>query len=204
MTGKKILVFVTGFLSIGIAITAYRFLFMDLESAFQGMEGHIFDRRVWFLMHIIGAPIALALGFFQFPPNLRQTRPRLHHWSGRIFGVAIVMSGIGGLIMALGIMAERPVAGLGFGILAVLWVGVTVFGISAAMRREFAMHQRWMFRSFALTFAAVTLRLQLPFLFMGGMEYVEAANIVAWTCWVPNLIFAEWWLRRTPRRVIPA
>ena len=33
---------------------------------------------------------------------------------------------------------------------------------SAAMRRDFISHERWMIRSFALTFAAVTLRLQLP------------------------------------------
>ena len=163
----------------------------------------IFNRRFWFLLHVIGAPIALALGIFQFLPKLRKARPHLHRLSGRIYGIAILLSGVGGLVMSLGILADRPVAGLGFGLLAVLWIGVTGFGISAAMRREFALHQRWMFRSFALTFAAVTLRLQLPFMIMGGMEYVEAANIVAWTCWVPNLIFAEWWLRRT-RRAIPA
>ena len=58
-------------------------------------------------------------------------------------------------------------------------------------------HRCWMIRSYALTFAAVTLRLELPLFFIfGGMEYPVASSYVAWLCWVPNLFIAELYLRR--------
>jgi len=57
---------------------------------------------------------------------------------------------------------------------------------------EIDAHQRWMIRSYALCFAAVTLRLYLP-LFLGvfNMEFIPAYKIIAWLCWVPNILIAE-------------
>jgi len=52
----------------------------------------------------------------------------------------------------------------------------------------------------ALTFAAVTLRLYLPVL-GGTLGFETGYPIVAWLCWVPNLIVAEWILRRRARSV---
>ena len=54
----------------------------------------------------------------------------------------------------------------------------------------------------SLTFAAVTLRLYLPFFFANGFSYTEASVYVAWMCWVPNLLAVEWWLRRSARPVV--
>ncbi len=57
-------------------------------------------------------------------------------------------------------------------------------------------HREWMTRNYALTFAGVTLRLWLP-LFSGfGMEFQTAYMIVAWLCWVPNLVVAQWIINR--------
>jgi hypothetical protein len=49
-----------------------------------------------------------------------------------------------------------------------------------------------MTRSYALIFAAVTLRLLLG-LYQGafGIEEEQAYQLVAWTSWIPNLIVAE-------------
>lgn len=48
-----------------------------------------------------------------------------------------------------------------------------------------------MTRSFALTLAAVTLRIYLPLL-ASQMSFLTAYLIVSWVCWVPNLLAAEW------------
>jgi hypothetical protein len=54
-----------------------------------------------------------------------------------------------------------------------------------------------MVRNFALTFAAVTLRLWLPASVVAGVPFGLAYPAIAWLCWVPNALFAEVLLGRT-------
>ena len=59
-----------------------------------------------------------------------------------------------------------------------------------------------MIRSYAVTLAALTLRLYLPLSQAAGIEFVAAYQVISWLCWVPNLLFAEWVVlgsRRTRR-----
>jgi hypothetical protein len=52
----------------------------------------------------------------------------------------------------------------------------------------------------ALTFAVVTLRFILPAELAAGMPLHDAYQLVAWACWVPNLIVAEWFFLRPRHR----
>ena len=64
-----------------------------------------------------------------------------------------------------------------------------------------------MIRSYALTLAAVTLRIYIPIGQLAGFAYEPAYQTIAWLCWVPNLVIAEWviidpvfpWTKRTKR-----
>jgi hypothetical protein len=56
-----------------------------------------------------------------------------------------------------------------------------------------------MIRNYPLTYSAVTLRIHMPLLILGGMSPVLVLNVVGWTCWVPSLIAVEWWMRRQRR-----
>jgi len=49
----------------------------------------------------------------------------------------------------------------------------------------------------------VTLRLYLPALVVGGVDFAVAYPIVAWLCWVPNLLFAEWYFNTAKANAIP-
>ncbi len=53
-----------------------------------------------------------------------------------------------------------------------------------------------MTRSYALTLAAVTLRIWLPMSQVAGIPFADAYQVVAWLCWVPNLVVAEWLIIR--------
>lgn len=197
---SRVLFWLSTVLCITIALVSYRFLFLGLETAFEDMSGHIADRNLAFLLHVSASPIALALGMFQFLPRLRERLPALHRWSGRVYGIAILTGGISGLVLSIGAI-DRPAVASGFGLLSVLWVGVTVQAVRMAMTGRFKEHRRWMIRSFALTFAAVTLRLELPlFLIFGGMSYIEASGYLAWLSWLPSVVVAEWIIRRNPDR----
>jgi len=74
--------------------------------------------------------------------------------------------------------------------LALSWLGTTFAGWRLAVARNFAVHRILMRFSYALTFAAVTLRLQIPlgFIFLGFTSYREMSVWLAYTCWIPNVI----------------
>ncbi|MHA1565401.1 MAG: DUF2306 domain-containing protein [Alphaproteobacteria bacterium] len=192
---SRIGVFLFWLTAVAVALVSYRFLALGLETAFPGMLGHIADRNLIFILHISVSPLVLVLGLLQFLPRLRTNRPAVHRWSGRLYGVGVLVGGLAGLFLAIGSF-DRPIAALGFGLLAMLWIGITAQAIRLAMAGRISEHRQWMTRSYSLTFAAVTLRLALPFFFiLGGMEYAEASSYVAWISWVPNLLIAEWYLR---------
>lgn len=191
----RIFIGLTAFLSLAVALLSYRFLFLGLELSFEVMLDHITNRNTMFLLHVSAAPVALAIGAFQFMPKLRNNFKALHRWMGRVYGVAILVGGIGGL--GIGIKAiGGPLASVGFTALALAWMGTTAMAIYYAMNRKLDLHRRWMYRSFALTLAGVTLRLQLPFFLSSGVSYENASVWLAYTCWIPNLLVAEYLLSR--------
>ena len=152
-------------------------------------------------VHIAASGIAMILGAFQFLKVLRQKAPKVHRWTGRFYVAACVVGGMAGGTIAL-YSTAGPIAGWGFFMLAILWTPFTLLAWTSAMRRDFVAHERWMIRSFALTFAAVTLRLYLPVVGILDLDFLPAYRIIAWAAWVPNLIVAELWIasRRRPGR----
>lgn len=188
-------------LTIGVAVFSWRFMVGGVEATMDFVAYHARLRPVAFYAHVIFAPVALALVPFQLWQGLRRNRPGLHSLMGRLYGMAILVSGTGGLWLAATTEAGT-VAALGFGTLAVLWLGTTIMGIGLAMRGDRAAHRRWMIRSIALTLAAVTLRLQIPASMMLDLPFDTAYPAIAWLCWVPNLIVAEAFLRWPRRPVI--
>ena len=200
MTLTQVPVYLMAVLSVLVALVSYRFLGMGLEAAFSDMLDHIEARRLAFLLHVSFAPLALVAGAVQLFPKIRTKRPALHRWVGRFYGLSVLLAGLSGLIVAFG-AAGGLSAQLGFAILSALWLFATLQGVRYARARRFAEHRRWMIRSFALTFAAVTLRLYLPFFFASGFTYTQASNYVAWMCWIPNLIAVELWMPRSQRPI---
>jgi hypothetical protein len=59
-------------------------------------------------------------------------------------------------------------------------------------------HRRWMIRSFALTAAAITLRMYLPLVFVFHWPFSIAYPAIAWLCWIPNVVAVEMYLRYVP------
>ena len=153
------------------------------------------------LLHAMFASIALATGPFQFLPGLRTRRPKLHRWTGRVYAVACIVAGAAGLIVATH-ASGGPIAGVGFAALAVTWIATTAAAWRAALARDFDRHRMLMRYSFAMTFAAVTLRLQVPIglALLGFHSYADFSRWLAYTCWIPNLIAVRLYSGGTWRR----
>ena len=64
------------------------------------------------------------------------------------------------------------------------------------MQGRFNEHRAWMIRSFALTFAAVTLRLYLPIASFLPVHSDDAYRAISILCWVPNLAIVELYLKQ--------
>ena len=187
-------------LCLGIALVSWRFLVASVEMTMPTVAYHAHLRPIAFYAHVGLAPIALALVPFQLWRGLRDERRAIHRLLGRLYGVAVVLSGLGGLWLAM-TTTSGPIASSGFALLAVLWVATTIMGIGSAMAGNLANHRAWMTRSIALTLAAVTLRLYLPLSMLTGLPFDAAYTAIAWLCWVPNLIVAELVLNRRRRLV---
>jgi uncharacterized membrane protein len=190
------------FLSVGVAGYAFAFYFMDTVGDPQ-FKTRFATVPVFAAFHVLGAGIAMLIGPFQFSSRLRARAVNVHRWLGRIYLSAVLIGGIGGFMLAM-IASGGLVARVGFALLAVVWLVSGLQAYVAVRRGDLVRHRRWMIRNFALTFAAVTLRLHLPLLTFGfGVPFDEAYPVVAWLAWVPNLIVAEWLLLEPRGRTAP-
>lgn len=150
--------------------------------------------------HVFAAAVALLLGPLQFWPSLRMARPLLHRWMGRTYlAIGVGAGGLSALVLALDAFGGAW-SRAGFGMLAVLWIATAAIALRRIVQGDVQGHRRWMTRNYALTLAAVTLRLYLPASVAGGTSLEVAYPVVAWMCWVPNLVVAEWHLRRAAGR----
>ena len=108
----------------------------------------------------------------------------------------MVLGSIAGFAMAF-VSSEGMPTHFGFGILAVLWFFTGLQAYLKVRRGDITAHRQWMIRNFALSLAAVTLRNYLPLmLFALHWSFHTSYITVSWLCWVPNLLVAEWLIRR--------
>ncbi len=160
-----------------------------------------FLARPWGIYtHAFFAMIALALGPFQFRGLMIEHRPPIHRTLGKIYVVGALMTGLSGLYMAFYAYGGW-ITQLGFGTMAVALLTTTTMAYLKIRARQIVEHRAWMIRSFSVLFAAVTLRLWLPVLTaLYDGDFTSAYQWVAWVSWVPNLIGADWYVRRLGQR----
>ena len=160
--------------------------------------------QVAFWVHIISAGLALAVGPFQFAKPVRRRFPAVHRWIGRSYVVSVAFASASGLVMAF-YSSAALIGFFGFGTLAVLWGWTTYRGYRTIRAGDIASHQAWMIRSFALTFAAPTLRLWLGTMIgvqlLAGRDdfdqiFDNAYAVVPFLCWLPNIVVAEFMIYR--------
>jgi uncharacterized membrane protein len=184
-------------LALGIAGYAWRLVAVGL-GGFDSALGASFARHPWAIAtHMLFGGAALVTGALNYRHDLRRARPTLHRQTGTLYVATALLSGAAGgwlAHFALGGLANK----MGFGLLAAATLTTTALAYRAALSRDFTAHRAWMMRSYACILAAVSLRLELPLLALAFGDFSPAYAVVAWSCWVPNLLVAEWLVRRAP------
>jgi hypothetical protein len=165
---------------------AFGFLRLKQEAVMSG----------WYLpayySHIFAGAIILLAGFFQFSARIRARYRMVHRSLGLLYVFGILFfAAPGGMIMAF-FIDRGPIVLTSFVLQCSLWFYFTSIAFKKAREHAFVEHERWMYRSYALTLAAITLRLYI----FSASWWADLANptaygIFAWLSWVPNLILAE-------------
>ena len=183
-------------LTVEIAIVSLLRYFTSFEAPPEPIAANAFAFP-FLALHVAAGVTALLLGPLQFVHRIRARRPGFHRATGRIYVIACAVAAPTGFVLALGSTAG-PVAGSGFAVQALLWAAFTWLGYCAAAERRFGDHREWMLRSYACTSSAIMLRLMLPFsIFVLGLDFLPAYQVIAWLSWAVNLALFEYHIRRS-------
>lgn len=148
------------------------------------------------VVHALPAGLTLIIGPWQFVPRLRARFPRLHRVMGRVYLISVVAASAAAAY-ASAVTKSGFALQVAFYLLIVAWLYTAAKAYRTIRRREVALHRIWMVRNYALTFAAVTLRVYL----MIGMQvlpssvpYKDIYTAAAWAGLLGNVLIAEYFI----------
>ncbi len=182
-------------LAVGVAMYGITFPIMLPEMQDDFHRRYLDMSQLLIFMHVVGAGIALLISPIQF--MIYRKNRTLHRYLGRVYFLAVIVGSIGGYYMAWYAFGGI-VSTVGLATLTTLWWSFTLLAVNYARKGNIAAHRQWMIRSFALTFAAVTLRLMSPLLHE-VLDEVTAQQTVYWASWSLNLAVAQWWINSRER-----
>ncbi|MFJ9690693.1 DUF2306 domain-containing protein [Kitasatospora sp. NPDC101183] len=173
------------------------------------IDRHIAGYYASLVAHAGPAGLTLVIGPLQFVPRLRARYPRLHRLAGRVYLVSVVAASAAALYAAAVTPSGFPLQ-VAFFLLTAAWLFTAAQAYRTIRRGEVQLHRVWMIRNYALTFAAVTLRLYL-LAGLGLMKLVpslpfrDVYTASGWAALLGNVLVAEYVivhriLLRTTRR----
>ena len=207
ITKDAIVYIALSFVTFGMLLTVAQYsAFRDNIGFLQFKQGYL-HIRIWkiaFYTHVFSAIIALFAGFTQFSSFILKEYRTLHRFIGKIYAADILFINFpAGMIMAVYANGGLP-SKTAFIILDILWFAFTWKAVAAAKRKDIKTHKQFMIRSYALTFSAITLRTWKIILSHSfHFDPVTLYMIDAWMGFVPNLLFAEWLIRRKTLKLLP-
>jgi hypothetical protein len=196
----SMLVLVLAFFTVLMARITLEYWPVRSDAAFLQIKRQYLGIKHWelaFWVHVFTSMLPLLAGFTQFAPWLLRKWPVVHRAMGRMYVITVCcVTGPASLVMAFyanGGVTSR----IAFTMLALLWLGTTAMGWRTALARNWKAHRAWMIRSYALTLSAITLRAwKYAIVFAFEPRPMDVYRIVAWLGFVPNILIAEWLIRR--------
>nr|WP_234047686.1 DUF2306 domain-containing protein [Chryseobacterium paridis] len=145
----------------------------------------------FFYTHVYTSIFVLLFGFFAI---LRKNFgvQNFHRSVGKAYiFLLLIFSAPAGIYMGLfangGFFSKTS-----FVILGCLWWFTTYKAYQLAKQKKFAPHKQWMWRSFALTLSAITLRMwKVIIVYLFHPNPMDVYQIIAWLGWIPNILLIE-------------
>jgi hypothetical protein len=167
-------------------------------------------KNAWLLLLLLLAvPLAFnALSYINFDSSygfLQLKKQAIETgWYLPAYYAHVLAAGPGGLIMSL-FIGRGPWVLTSFMLQCSLWFICTYLAYYRIREGDIQAHRQWMLRSYALTLAAITLRVYVFFSSWSfDLAQPAAYATIAWLSWVPNLLICEVYLRFKRNRVLVA
>jgi uncharacterized membrane protein len=194
-------IYFMAFLAIIISLYPIAFAFVPgADGLFKSKPTAVLESSFYltvFYIHTSFGGLALLCGSTQFFKKLRVRRLSWHRMLGKIYVISVLISGLTAFYIAF-YATGGVVAIVGFSGMAIAWLFTTFKAYTTIRKRNIDAHQRWMIRSYAICFAAVTLRVYLGISVGAGIAFMTIYPIIAWLSWIPNVLFAEFLIKRLP------
>ena len=150
------------------------------------------DFQFSFYIHIVSSLWVMGIGISQFIPSFLKKYSNLHQTLGKIYVFSVLFlaapSGLGLAIYANGGLPAK----VGFSLQCVVWWLTTWAAWREIQKKRWQTHIEWMMRSYAVTLAAMSLRVgSYALVFFFHTKPIETYLTVAWLSWVGNLAIVE-------------
>lgn len=147
---------------------------------------------IFFYAHVYTSIFVLLSGFLSIIRKNFGLR-NFHRNMGKVYIFLILITAApSGIYMGLfangGLFSKVSFVILGF-----LWWFSTYEAYQLARQKKFKEHKQWMWRSFALTLSAITLRMwKVIIVYLFHPNPMDVYQVIAWLGWVPNILLIEY------------
>jgi len=181
-------------------LTILQYASFNEDVGFLQFKQEYIGNHVWktaFYVHVFSSIFTLCAGFTQFSTYVLKNYQKLHRVIGRLYVYDILIVNFpAAMIMAFYANGHLP-SKIAFVILDCFWFWFTYKAVIAIKSNDVKKHRRFMLRSYALTFSAITLRTWKIILSHSfTIDPLSLYMIDAWMGFVPNLLFAEWLIQK--------
>ncbi|MCE7990880.1 MAG: DUF2306 domain-containing protein [Roseivirga sp.] len=194
---KTLYLLLAALVGVLILVKSLDYLSPDFTRGFLLDKQNIFPfYRFALYAHIIGTPLALFSGIYQF----LFTRSRVHPFMGKIYVSSILLlAAPSGLVMSVYAIGGF-ISTVNFLLMSVLWFGFTMLAYRHIKSGNLSQHRQFMTRSFILTNSAILIRL---FSFINNhyqlTDVTTGYILISWLSWLPVVLFYECHLFRKRR-----
>ncbi|HCW06606.1 MAG TPA: hypothetical protein DGG95_04480 [Cytophagales bacterium] len=193
---KKIFWELLFLLGLALSINALTYLNFDSSYGFLKIKAAAVASGKYlpfYYLHVLFGGLILFAGFIQVSKWFRTKWKSFHRGVGYFYVLSILFCAApGGLGMSF-FVDRGPMVLISFVLQSALWFYFTLNAFLKIKRGDVVAHELWMWRSFSLTLAAITLRLYIFFSsYFFDLSQPMAYAIIAWASWLPNLILVEY------------
>lgn len=157
------------------------------------------------ILHIVTATLYSIVGAFQFSRGIRIRWPKWHRNMGKVLVVSGFLVALTGLWMTVAYAIpgrlQGPILLLVRLVVGVAMVAALAIAWKKVLQRDFAAHEAWMIRAYALgQGAGMQVVLMLPLILITGEVLGGLRDFLMTLAWIVNLGIAEYAIRASQRK----